>query len=135
MAEPSRQEVAYKEFLTTFFKLIDRARDIPDKEVIKTEMHEIFGYPVIEKNMMQAFSNFMWSMDETIERKVYDELESLIDMIPAWADPNDVNTLAIQANLTQIIAVGGTKSTDIEEDEIDKLTEGETFDDSRPAGL
>lgn len=135
MADPSRQEVAYKEFLTTFFKLIDRARDIPDKEVIKTEMHEIFGYPVIEKNMMQAFSNFMWSMDDEIARQVHNEIAFMVKMIPELADPENENTQKIVENLTQMIPEYKNVFTDLNEEEIDTLTDDQQFDDSRPAGL
>lgn len=134
----SRQTEAFEVFKADFIRLMvsDKTIGSEMRVTIVGELQNLFDVPSFQKNMMQAFSNFMWGMDATIERGVYDELEVLLDMLPKIVkDPEDDNVLAIQAQLTQMIAVGKKPVEDMPDAEIDELTDDLELDDSRPAGI
>lgn len=131
----SRQSKAYDGLLDTFFKLIDRTKDIPEKETLKVELHEIFDYPVVRENLTQSFSNFMWEEDKRHDEENIVELEQVMGMIPSWADPNDKNTIAILQNIRLIVASARTPLDELSDVAIDALVQDDETDDSRPQGL
>lgn len=138
MSEKSRQEIAFVQWSDNFLLLINRDKSIgaDDRATIMAEMQDVLQYPVVRQNMIQAFSNFMWSMDETIERKVYDELEGLLDMIRKMVpNPEETGVLTIMAALTQIIAEGGKPLEPLDDSDVDELVSDDEVDDTKPAGL
>lgn len=126
----SRQTKAYNQLLETFFKLVDASKNVPNKEDLKAELHEIFDYPVVRENLTQAFSNCMWSMDRAIEFQVASELGTIAIMIgsspPGQTEPGK----AIVEMMLDVIESNDTPLTDIEEDEIEQLTKDEEEDNT-----
>lgn len=131
----SRQEQAFDKLMMIFFALINLSKDIENKEDLKAELHEIFDYPVVRENLVQAFSNFMWDMDETIERQVVNEIAGLLEMIPKIADPKDKNTLAIMANLTLIVDSSKVPAGEMSDAETNFLVTDDEFDNSPIPGV
>lgn len=131
----SRQEIAFDRFAETFIKLVQGARDVPDKREVLAWWADFFEHPGVRDNMIQAFSNFMWGMDIEIEGLVNEELGALTELIPLVADPEDRNTLAIQHALKQMTEDWKLPLVDVTDLEVDTLVADDEYDDSRPAGL
>lgn len=63
----NRQEQAFEFWKKTFLKLIAQSKDIPRKQDALAELHDFFEYPGIRDNMVQAFSNFLFEIDDKLD--------------------------------------------------------------------
>lgn len=133
----SRQTKAFEEFRENFTKLlmIDNKIGPEQRRDLQAEMEDFWNHPGIQKNMEQAFSNFMWHMDQQIEEGVNEEIGRLIELIPLIADPADPNTLTILAQLKEIVESNSKPLEEMDDEEIDALVTDDETDDSRPPGL
>lgn len=99
----SRQEQGFNFFVETLMKLILADKDIPNKRDAIAFFQDLFSHKATRSNMIQAFSNFMWDFDDKVQQDVANELQTILDMIPKIADPENENTKKIAGALKNMI--------------------------------
>lgn len=63
----SRQEEAFEYVTKTFIKLVENDSTIHDKKDIMAFWQDCFDYPGVRENMIQAFSNFLFDIDDKMD--------------------------------------------------------------------
>ena len=135
----SRQEQGFELWKVTFFKLITTDKTIPyeDRKMILGMLHDVMDLPVVRTNMVQAFSNFMWSNDDKVQQDVANELKTLQSMIPKLVQPGSKDAAVIRHAMEDIIreaeeVVNYHDASDIIAEEPDLSEVGGDEEDNRP---
>lgn len=134
----SRQQIAFEKWKQDFIQLVltDRKLSPSRRKDLEANLLDLFEYPGIYENMVQAFSNFMWSMDKKIEKNVCEELAIVAKIIPdIVSDKESTDVLAIQDFLQKISEEWKEGLEPLTDGEIDRLVPDSEVDDSRPEGL
>lgn len=133
----SRQEEAFDQWKNDFIKLVltDKKLGAETRRDLQANLEDLFSYPGITENMVQAFSNFMWGMDAEIERQVNNELITFREMIPSLGKEDMVSVPGLVETLNKIIDENSKPTVDLGDEAIDTLVDDDEFDNSRPPGL
>lgn len=63
----SRQEEAFEFVFNTFYRLIEGDKRTPNKQIVLAMFQDLFGVEEVRSNMVQAFSNFLFEIDDKID--------------------------------------------------------------------
>lgn len=127
----SRQEEAYSSVMNTFTRLVYNDPKIHNKEDILAFWHDFFENPGVKNNMVQAFSNFLWEIDQRIDAAKLAGMEQIREAfdLAVPGDASHPENLAVSklvnAIIDEQIALEKTPETELEESEIEStdLTE------------